>query len=120
MAESKIQCASSVVEIPLTLNSGIIVGGSAKCYKSGRLCFISLNNVTFSSSGFNQVLITNAPKPIQQVSFNHPSGANNTETENIILNSAYITTNSSNIMFNINTGTNNTRHWFNCVYITSE
>ena len=120
MAKTPCEYDEGLVEHPLTFASGITVAspnGSAKCYTYGKVCYISLNNITFANTGFNQQLISGVPKPIAQVSFNRPGGSMPMYTEEIENNGAYISKGATTIKFNIGSN-NNVGHWMNATYLT--
>lgn len=107
---------TTATEITLTAGSGITVPtGGIKCHRFGRVCYVTLNGLTFSSTG--NFIISGLPSPISNV-FAKPVSSNSTTTAAIVGNYAYMNTGSTSMAISVASGNTNP-HYICFCYITA-
>lgn len=107
---------TTATEIELTAGSGVTVPtGGIKCHKVGRVCYVTLNGLTFSGTG--NFTISGLPSPISNV-FAKPVSSNSNTTAAIVGNYAYMNTGSTSMAISVASGNTNP-HYICFCYITA-
>lgn len=108
---------TTATEITLTPASGITVPtGGIKCHKVGRVCFVTLNGLTFDGTG--NYTISGLPNPISNV-FAKAVSSNANTTAAIVGNYAYMNNGSTTMAISVSSGNTNPHYICFCYIIAA-
>lgn len=112
------QDALSITSHTLSItDSSKIAVSSMTCYTYGKVCVISLNGVTFTSTIADLGLISGVPQPYGQASACVMAGTNATNSSKIYLHTAYIPDKTSSIKFRVDDNYS-ISHYITIIYLT--